>query len=127
MGTRGRVDSDPAVITAAKGSISATPIRRRVPVSFRARLKLHKWPVEDMTRRHSENMEKHLKRWIGDLTPKQRGTVLRWSNELTRIDADRLDTRKRWQTRLRQLLRSWADTRAFRAGIYQLLVYPERT
>ena len=71
-------------------------------------------------------MVAQLERWLGDLTPAQHQAVVAWSADMTPGGGDRLAARTSWQQVLRQVLAQRGDTPAFRQGMRQLFVEPER-
>lgn len=84
-------------------------------------------PRAQIEAEQAQQMERHLRRWLGRLTPAQRELVAAWSRELAPTGAERLVARLAWQAELRRLLAApRAEEAAFRHGVYRLLVHPER-
>ncbi len=78
--------------------------------------------VEDTREEYIERMTSELERWFGPLTEPQQDAVANWSTRFVPLGEQALQTRQRWQGRLRELLAQRDNIPAFRQGIDRLLL-----
>ena len=83
--------------------------------------------AEDIVRERSTRLRERIENWIGRLTPAQRDIVDRWAREVRSRSDDSLESRRRWQAAMADLLaRTDLAPDAFRRELEAMFVAPER-
>ncbi len=75
---------------------------------------------------YRESITDELQKWFGELQPGQLQLVDVWVERFQPLGMEGWQMRWKWQARLRELLELRRDAAAFRAGIEELLLHPER-
>jgi hypothetical protein len=82
---------------------------------------------DDIVRERSTRLRERIENWIGRLTPAQRDIVDRWAREVHSRSDDSLESRRRWQAAMADLLaRTDLAPDAFRRELEAMFVAPER-
>lgn len=82
---------------------------------------------DDIVRERSTRLRERIENWIGRLTPAQRDIVDRWAHEVRSRSDDSLESRRRWQAAMADLLaRTDLAPDAFRRELEAMFVAPER-
>jgi len=80
----------------------------------------------ELREEYRENISDQLQKWFGGLQPGQQLLVDSWVDHFQPLGMEGWQMRWKWQARLRELLQLRSDAAAFRAGIAELLLHPER-
>lgn len=84
-------------------------------------------PAEDIVRERSTRLRERIENWIGRLTPAQRDIVDRWAHEVRSRSDDSLESRRRWQAAMADLLaRTDLAPDTFRRELEAMFTAPER-
>lgn len=80
----------------------------------------------ELQEEYRESITDELQKWFGELQPGQLQLVDVWVERFQPLGMEGWQMRWKWQARLRELLELRRDAAAFRAGIEELLLHPER-
>lgn len=84
-------------------------------------------PAEDIVRERTRRLRDRIESWTGRLTPAQRDIVDRWARDVRSRSEDSLESRRRWQAAMAELLaRTDLAPDAFRRELEAMFVTPER-
>ncbi|MET0068034.1 MAG: DUF6279 family lipoprotein [Candidatus Thiodiazotropha sp.] len=73
---------------------------------------------------YRERMDKELQRWFGELNEGQAQVLVVWSRQFQPLGLEGLEVRKRWQSRLREIVNSRDDPETFQRDLAELLTNP---
>lgn len=80
----------------------------------------------DWREKRVEQMRKHLKRWLGEVSTPQKRLIRDWSERLKWTSATTLEYRRQWQQRLRQALKHRHEDEKLTQALQTLLIDPEQ-
>jgi hypothetical protein len=76
---------------------------------------------------YRERMSKELQRWFGELDEQQEQILVVWSRQFQPLGLQGLEVRRRWQSRLREIMKNDRnDPEAFQRKFAELLTTPDR-
>ncbi|MET0029171.1 MAG: DUF6279 family lipoprotein [Candidatus Thiodiazotropha sp.] len=73
---------------------------------------------------YRERMDEELQRWFGKLNEGQEQILVVWSREFQPLGLEGLDMRRRWQSRLREIVNDRDDPEVFQRELAELLTNP---
>jgi hypothetical protein len=82
---------------------------------------------EELREDYRERMSKELQRWFGELDERQEQILVVWSQQFQPLGLQGLEVRRRWQSRLRKIMKNARnDPEAFQREFAELLTNPAR-
>ncbi len=73
---------------------------------------------------YRERMDKELQRWFGELDEGQEKILVVWSRRFQPLGLEGLEVRRRWQSRLREIVNDRDDPEVFQRELADLLINP---
>ncbi|ODB92195.1 hypothetical protein A3194_07270 [Candidatus Thiodiazotropha endoloripes] len=79
---------------------------------------------EELRDDYRERMSKELQRWFGELDERQEQLLVVWSRRFQPLGLQGLEVRRRWQSRLQEIMNARNDPEAFQREFAELLTNP---
>ncbi|MEW8237238.1 MAG: DUF6279 family lipoprotein [Candidatus Thiodiazotropha taylori] len=80
--------------------------------------------AEELRDDYRERMSKELQRWFGELDEQQEQILVVWSRQFQPLGLQGLEVRRRWQSRLGEIVNARNDREAFQREFAELLTNP---